>query len=235
MKTVHEVSAITGVSVRALHHYDAIGLLRPTATTEAGYRLYDDEALARLQTILFFRELDFSLADIRAILDSSGYDAREALRRQQALLRLKRERLDRLIALAEQCEKGETDMDFGAFDRAEINAYKEEARRRWGDTDAWRAYEEKGAPDDAGAGLMALFARLGEQKTLPPDHPAVQEAVAAIQRYISEKYYPCTDEILSGLGEMYVADDRFRANIDAAGGEGTAAFARAAIRAYCGK
>ena len=86
MKTVTEVSKITGVSVRTLHHYDAIGLLRPTAVTEAGYRLYDDEALGRLQTILLFRQLQFPLKEIKKILDSPNFDPQEALAQQIELL-----------------------------------------------------------------------------------------------------------------------------------------------------
>ena len=100
MKTVKEVSELTGVSVRALHHYDAIGLLRPTRVTEAGYRLYDGEALKRLWTILLFRELDFPLAAIRAILDNPATDRENVLNAQIELLEMRRNRLDGVIRLA---------------------------------------------------------------------------------------------------------------------------------------
>ena len=99
MKTVHEVSQISGVSVRTLHHYDAIGLLRPTAVTEAGYRLYDDTALARLQSILLFRELEFPLKEIKRIMDDPQFDQATALEQQIRLLELQQERLSRLIGL----------------------------------------------------------------------------------------------------------------------------------------
>lgn len=113
--------------------------------------------------------------------------------------------------------------------------YAEEAKERWGDTAAWREFEKRsGTSKETGDGLMKLFARLGELKTLPPESDVAQAAVADIQRYITEHYYTCTDEIFSGLGEMYVADERFRKNIDKAGGDGTAEFARAAIRVKCG-
>ena len=119
MKTVHEVSELTGVSVRALHHYDAVGLLKPTAVTEAGYRLYDDAAIARLQSILLFRELEFPLKSIKAILDSPEFDARAAMLEQIKLLELRREQIDRLILLArETIETGEINMDFSAFDKS---------------------------------------------------------------------------------------------------------------------
>ena len=102
MKTVKEVSRLTGVSVRALHHYDAIGLLKPIRVTEAGYRLYDDTALARLQSILLFRELEFPLRDIKRILDDPNFDQSAALADQIKLLELRQEQLGRLIALARE-------------------------------------------------------------------------------------------------------------------------------------
>lgn len=114
--------------------------------------------------------------------------------------------------------------------------YIEEAKERWGGTAAWQEFEKRSdTSKETGDGLMKLFARLGELKELPSESDEVQTAVAGIQRYITEHYYTCTDEIFAGLGEMYVADERFRKNIDKAGGDGTAEFARAAIRVRNGK
>ena len=114
--------------------------------------------------------------------------------------------------------------------------YYEEAKERWGKTAAWQEFEKQsGTADEAADGLMKLFAQLGEMKELPPECDEVQTAVAGIGRYITEHYYTCTDEIFAGLGEMYVADERFRKNIDKAGGDGTAEFVRAAIRFKCEK
>lgn len=114
--------------------------------------------------------------------------------------------------------------------------YFEEAKERWGDTAAWHEFEKhSGSAEEAADGLMKLFARLGKLKELPPASDEAQTAVNEIKQYITEHYYECTDEILAGLGEMYVADERFKENIDKAGGTGTAEFARDAIRAYCGK
>lgn len=116
------------------------------------------------------------------------------------------------------------------------NIYIEEAKERWGDTSAWREFEARSdSADEAADGLMKLFARLGELKELPPESDEVQAAVADIRRYITDHFYDCTDEIFAGLGEMYAADERFRKNIDKAGGDGTAKFASDAIRARCGK
>ena len=114
--------------------------------------------------------------------------------------------------------------------------YIEEAKERWGGTAAWKEFEKRsGSADGASDGLMKLFARLGELKALSPESDEAQAAVADIQRYITEHFYVCSDEIFAGLGEMYVSDERFKNNIDKAGGAGTAEFARHAIRAYCGK
>lgn len=240
MKTVHEVSRLAGVSVRTLHHYDAIGLLKPAQLTEAGYRLYDDAALRKLQSILLLRQLRFSLGEIKSLLSSPNFDAREALRDQIRLLELQRAQLDGLIVFARNLlEHGGEPMDFSAFDTTNYDACAAEAKARWGDTAAFRAYEEKtaarSAAEQAAAAerLMAVFADFGKIKTLAPASNEAQAQVAALQRCISEYYYPCTTEILTGLGQMYVGDARFAANIDRAGGEGTAAFAAAAIAQYC--
>jgi len=119
MKTVKEVSKLTGVSVRTLHHYDAIGLLKPTHVTDAGYRLYGDEALSRLQMILLFRQLQFPLKEIRQILDSPTFDPVLALQQQIKMLELQRDHLDRLIVHARQIQKtGVNHMDFKPFDKS---------------------------------------------------------------------------------------------------------------------
>ena len=144
MKTVKEVSRISGVSVRTLHYYDEIGLLAPSGITDAGYRLYDDTALERLSQILFFRELDFPLKEIKEILDSPSFDRRAALSRQVELLRMKRDRLERLIRLALGAqEKGMSYMDLKAFSTEQIEAYKKEAKKKWGATPQWQAYEKQ--------------------------------------------------------------------------------------------
>ena len=238
MKTVHEASQISGVSVRTLHHYDAIGLLRPTAVTEAGYRLYDDTALARLQSILLFRELAFPLKEIKRIMDDPQFDQATALEQQIRLLELQQERLSRLIDLARETMKtGVTHMDFTAFDNSKLEQYAAEVKERWGNTAAYQESAQRPAAEqkDAAAGLMAQFARMGRLRTGDPAGQEAQDAVRELQQFITKHFYTCTPEILSGLGQMYTADDRFRASIDAAGGEGTADFAGKAITVYCAK
>ena len=240
MKTVHEVSKISGVSVRTLHHYDAIGLLKPTAITHSGYRQYDDDALRQLQTILFFRELKFPLKEIKRIMAHPDFEQQEALQQQIKLLQLQRDHLDRLISLArEQLSKGGKQMDFSAFDNKELAQYADEVKARWGHTTAYQESQQRTAKRseqeerDTAAGMMAIFARFGEIRHVDPTSVQAQSLVEALQSYISKHYYPCTLEILGGLGEMYSGDERFRRNIDRSGGEGTAHFAAKAIAAYC--
>lgn len=240
MKTVRQVSKLTGVSVRTLHHYDAIGLLRPSQVTQAGYRLYDDAALQRLHSILLLRELKFSLKEIREILDSPGFDPKEALEQQITLLELQRDYLDTLIAHARALQKsGGNFMSFSAFDTSKQDRYAAEAKAKWGGTAAWKEYEEKSAGkdagqlQDAGTALMGIFAELGKIRHLSPDSAAAQALIKQLQAHITANFYTCTKPILAGLGQMYIAGGEMTDNINAAGGEGTADFAARAIEIYC--
>lgn len=242
MMTVHEVSKLAGVSIRTLHHYDQIGLLRPAEVTEAGYRLYDDAALERLQCILLFRELEFPLKEIRSILDSSTFDRNKALEQQITLLEMKREHLEHLIKLAREIKTtGVRKLDFTAFDTQKMEEYARQAKESWGETLAYKEYERKSAgrtPQEQrqlSAGLMDILAEFGKMKEADPASEAVQAQVRKLQEYISAHYYTCSDEILSSLGEMYIGDDRFRKNIDNAGGDGTAEYTHKAIEAFCRK
>ena len=145
MKTVKEVSRITGVSVRTLHHYDAIGLLKPTAVTEAGYRLYDDAALERMQSILLFRELQFPLKDIKRILDAPDFDPMTALAQQVHLLEMQREHLEQLnFPRPGKFNKQEWfSMDFSKLIPVRLQKYTAEAKQKWGKTPAWQEFEKK--------------------------------------------------------------------------------------------
>ena len=240
MMTVNEVSRLTGVSIRALQYYDRIGLLRPAGRTEAGYRLYDDAALETLQQILLFRELQFPLKEIREIITSPDFDRTKALKQQIRLLTLRKEHLEDLITLAENIEAGgKKTMDFKAFDTGKLDEYARQAKAEWGNTDAYREYEEKTKnwkTDDYNAfakDFMQIFAEFGEIKDLGPDSPEAQVQVKKLQEYITGHMYHCTDEILKGLSYLYDGGGEFSANIDAAGGKGTGEFAAKAIRIYC--
>ena len=168
MMTVGEVSALTGVSVRALRHYDRIGLLPPAEVSATGYRLYDDSSLERLSAILIFRELQFPLKDIRAILDSPVYDRNRALDQQIELLRLKAEHLENLIDLAKGIKiLGVKYLNFTAFDTQKIDEYARQARASYGQTPEYREYMQKSAgrtkaeERQLGVELMALLADFG--------------------------------------------------------------------------
>lgn len=241
MMTVHEVSRLTGVSIRTLQYYDRIGLLPPAAYSDAGYRLYDDASLGRLQQILLFRELEFPLREIKAILQNPDYDRDAALAQQIELLTLRRTHLDNVISFARGLRQtGGENMDFSAFDTKEMDAYAAEVKRKWGNTDAYREFSEKSKgrtpqmEEALGRGLMLLFADFGKVRDADPACEQAQDLVRRLQAYITEHYYRCTPEILRALGETYGAGGAFTENIDKAGGEGTAAFAAQAIALYCG-
>ncbi|MGN1316057.1 MAG: MerR family transcriptional regulator [Acutalibacteraceae bacterium] len=231
MKTVKEISRLTGVSVRTLHYYDEIDLLKPTQITDAGYRLYDDTALRRLHSILLFRELQFPLKEIKAILDSPDFDTETALNEQIELLELQKKRLDKIINSAREIlNKGVNNMNFSSFDKTELERYSAEAKEKWGHTDAYKEYEQKHSdPADKTDEFMQIFAEIGEIKHLSPECEEAQRLIKKLQNFITDNYYTCTDEILKGLGQMYVSDERFKANIDKAGGIGTAEFTSKAI------
>lgn len=259
MRTVHEVSELAGVSIRTLQYYDKIGLLRPAARTEAGYRLYDDGNLERLQQILLFRELEFPLKDIRRIVESPDFDRTRALDQQIELLELKRERIDGLIALAKDIrakgaesradnktdgkEKAMGSVSFEAFDKSKVDEYTAQAKASWGDTAEWTEFEQKSARRTAGeeealgAELMALFKPFGRMALEGAD-PAGEEARAQagrIQNFISEHYYRCSDEVFAQLGQMYGAGGDFTRNINDTAGEGAAEFAAKAVAAHLNK
>ena len=238
MMTVHEVSKISGVSIRALHHYDHIGLLPATEVTEAGYRLYDETALERLQHILLFKELKFSLKDIKEILDSPDFDRSKALEQQIHLLELQKEHLENLIDLARGIKMiGVKHMSFDAFDTRKIDEYAAQAKASWGKTDAYKEFEKKSAgrsketQQKLNVEMMNIFAEIGKIRDKAPDSEEAIALAKKLQDHITENYYTCTDEILQGLGAMYAGGGDFTTNIDKVGGEGTAVFAYEAIKA----
>lgn len=242
MRTVKDVSKLTGVSVRTLHYYDAIGLLTPTKVTDAGYRMYDDTALSRLQSILLFRELQFPLKEIKEFLDSPDFNQEETIAQQIKLLELQYKHIGELISFAREIQtKGVKTMNFEVFDTNEIEQYKAEVKSKWGNSKAYQEYEQRVVSHSEHNDskfvneIMSLFTDLGAMKQLPPTDKAVQEKIAALQAYINENFYTCSNDILKELGEMYVCDDRFKKNIDRFGGEGTAKFVREAIFVYCDK
>ena len=242
MKTVHEVSKLAGVSIRTLQYYDKIGLLHPTGYTEAGYRLYDDTDLERLQHILMFRELEFSLKDIKEIINSPGFDREKALDQQIELLKLKREHIDNLMDLALGIKKlGVEKMDFKAFDKKKLDEYAKKAKEEYGNTKEYKEFEEKAVNRTNEENkimmerFMLLFKEAGTIKDTDPASSEAQDLVKRIQSFITDNMYTCSNEILSSLGKMYSCGGEFTENIDACGGKGTGAFVDKAIQIYCDK
>ena len=236
---IKEFAEFTGVSVRTLHYYDEIGLLLPAYVDKfTGYRYYDEKSLLRMQEILFYRELDFSLKSIGEILSSPNYDKSKALNEQKHLLTLKKERLERLISAIDGAVKGENIMK--AFDNSEFEKNKAEAKEKWGATSAYKEYSEKTKNyseqrwNDLVEGMDSIMAEFAVcmRNEESPDSTEVQKLVKTLQNYITENYYLCTNEILAGLGQMYVADERFKNNIDKHA-DGTAEFICKAIGVYC--
>ena len=243
--TVGDVARRAGITVRTLHHYDEVGLVTPSDRTEGGYRLYGPEAIDRLQEVLFFRELGFGLEEIRGIVDAPEYQRAAALARQRRLVEQKATRLlDMMDALdvAIEAERQGIVMNpeeklevFGDFDPDE---HVQEARERWGDSDAYRDSVRRTASytkadwqqinaenQQINEALLALMAA-----DVPPDDPAAMNLAEEHRAQITKWFYECTPEIHAGLGQMYVADLRFKENIDKAGA-GLADYLSAAIAA----
>lgn len=241
---ISEVAKLTGITVRTLHYYDEIGLLKPSEITESGYRLYSKDSLETLQQILFFRELDFPLNEIKEIMTNPNYNKREALNKQKELLVKKRQRIDSLIGLINNTIEGENNMSFKEFDMKDIEEskkkYAKEVKERWGNTDAYKECEEKtnnysenqwGAINKESSEILKAF---GQHIGCDPGSAEVQDLVEKWRNHISSSFYNCTKEILSGLGLMYINDERFQKNIDQ-NGEGTAELMSKAIEIYCSK
>lgn len=241
MLTVGEVARASGVSVRTLHHYDAIGLLCPSHRDDNGYRRYDRGDVERLQEILGYRALGFSLEETGTLLDAPDHDRVATLRRQRellleraaelgAVLRL----LDRTLAAHEEGREVEVTDMFDGFDPDE---HAEEAEQRWGDTEAWQ--QSKRRTSSYGERewraireeMHAIQARIGALFSAgePADSQAARSAVEAHRQHIEHWFYDCPPQMQVGLGEMYVTDPRFTATYDDAYGDGCAAWVRDAI------
>ena len=232
---IKEFAEQIGVSVRTLHYYDEIGLLKPSEVdVQNGYRFYDERSLERMQEILFYRELDFSLKTIAQILSSPDYDKQQALTRQRKLLLAKKERLEQLINALDGLEKGEGFMKNNEYEKLK-NEYAEEVRQRWGSTDAYKESQQRNTDFNKAAVLLdEVFEEFAEldRSGISPDDEAAKIQVEKLQRCITDNFYTCTNEILAGLGQMYAADVRFKNNIDKHG-EGTAEFVSQCIKSYC--
>lgn len=239
---VRHVSSLTGVTVRTLHHYDEIGLLSPAGRSAAGYRLYSDDDLLRLQQILLFRESGLALEQIRRILDDPEFDRREALLEQRAELA---KRIDQSRAMLRSVDaaiatiKGERPMQVREiFDGFDPEQYQDEARERWGDSEAYKvsARRTKGyRPEDWKAikeedrqVMESLAAKLASGQEADGDE--VMDLAERHRLHIDRWFYPCSHAMHANLAGLYTADPRFTETLDRHG-EGFAEFLAEAIRA----
>ncbi len=241
--SVKEFAELTGVSVRTLHYYDEINLLKPSEVDENnGYRFYGKAALERMQEILFYRELDFPLKSICEILSSPDYDKQKALSEQKKLLILKKERLERIISAIDNAKESEAVMkalNNNDYETAR-KQYEAEAKEKWSKTEAYKEHTEKTKDyskdkwQSVTDGLDSIFGEFAEcmKGGNAPDSDAAKALAEKLQKHITDNFYTCTKEILSGLGQMYVCDERFTQNIDKHG-VGTAEFVNKAIIEYC--
>ncbi len=227
--TVGELAKLTGITVRTLHHYDEIGLVQPSDRSRAGYRLYADDDVLRLQQVLVYKELGLPLDEIATVLDDPAFSRADALERHRAALLAKRGKLDRMLAsidaaisLENGIEKGNVMEVKSLFDGFDHEEHAEEAKQRWGDTAAYKesarrtkryGKAEWDAIRSEGDAVFARFAELMAEGAAPAD-TRVREAVVAHRDRITRWFYPCSVEIQRGLAAMYVADARFTQNID---------------------
>lgn len=239
---INEVAKLTGVTVRTLHYYDEIGLFKPSRTSESGYRIYDSGDLEKLQQILFFRELDFPLSEIKEIITSPSFDRIDAMKKHHELLIKKQQHINRLIDLVEKVIEGKDNMSFKEFDTSDIEKtkvkYAQEVKDRWGNTDAYAESERKtksyGKNDweEIQRESEDIFKAFAANMDKSPESQEVQQLVLDWQNFITKRFYNCTKEILGCLGLMYTGDERFKKNIDKYG-ENLAEFMAKAIEFYC--
>jgi DNA-binding transcriptional MerR regulator len=242
--TVKKLAEITGVSVRTLHYYDEIGLLKPSFIKENGYRYYEEKEILRLQQILFFRELEFPLEDIIKMMGSRNFNSEEALVDQRKLLELKKVRIERLIKTIDKTLKslkGGDDMNnddlFASFDDQELVENMQEAKKRWGHTEAYKQSMErtKHWTKIDYERIKEEGKKFTQQLADAMDHdissPQVQELIAMHHKGI-ENFYDCSYEMYRNLGDMYITDPRFTAYYNKFR-PGLAVWLQKAINYYC--
>jgi DNA-binding transcriptional MerR regulator len=227
--SVGRVADLSGVTIRTLHHYDEIGLLSPGGRSDAGYRVYSEADLERLQRILFYRELGFTLKKISTIVGDPTTNAEWHLRHQRGLLVERTERLNAMVdAIDYELEARKMNIDLTPEERFEIfgdfrpEDHAEEAERRWGETESYKESNRrvskytkedwlqlKAEGEEVEAWLAAAF-----EAGLAPDSEKAMAGAEAHRQHISRWFYDCTYEIHRGLTDMYVSDERFRSNYD---------------------
>jgi len=245
--TVQQLARTSGVSVRTLHHYDAIGLLRPRARSAAGYRLYGAAELVRLQQILLGRELGLTLEQIGRLLDDPAHEPRTLLVQQRAELVRRRDRIDRMLrSIDAALTRLESTPSTGTgimntkelFDGFDPSQHEDEARSRWGDTDAWRiaAGRTRGYSKERWAEILREQSALYDEaaalaaRGVAPDALAARALAERHRLHVERWFYPCSATMHGGLADLYESDERFAATIDRHGA-GLTPWLAAAMRA----
>lgn len=242
MLTIKEVSKLCGVTTRTLHYYDEIGIFKPSVINESGYRLYSENSLIKLQEILFFKELDFSLKEIKNIIEDPSYDRKYALNMQKEILIKKKNRIEDLIKLIDKNINNDVILGLEKFKEEEIKLmeanYKKEVKERWGNTLEYKEFKEKGYSNNDNERFKeeidGIFRRFKDVVKFGEESKEAQELVKVWHDYINNNFYTCSKEVLSNLGDMYIYDERFKNNIDK-DYEGLSEFINKAIKVYCNK
>lgn len=242
--TINQLATLAGVSVRTLHHYDAIGLLKPSHLLANGYRQYEETELLQLQQILFFRELEFSLDDIKRIIQAPTYSAIAALREQKKMLKLKQQRFDNLIKSIDKTittmskqQPIEAEELYDVLKDDDVKQYQAEVKERWGNTDAYKQSQQrvskmtKRQMEKLKADGKKQMQALADAMPKGITHPDVQELIKQSHAGVNF-FYDCSLEMFRNLGKMYVEDPRFTATYDAYA-PGLAQFVHEAIDYYC--
>lgn len=239
---VKEVAELVGVSVRTLHYYDKIGLLKPSETTEAGYRLYSQKNIELLQQILFFRALDFPLKEIKKIIHSPSFDQKEALKLQRKMLLEKRDHYDQMIQTIDKTIKhmmGEIKMtNEERFKGVNFkhNPYEEEARKLWGDEAVDQSNAKLNNLSDKERKVLAekwegIFTKLASLRHHDPKSKEAQDGIKEWFEFLNSSVHHYSPGAFAVLGELYVQDERFTKNIDQYG-EGLAKFMSEAMKTF---
>ncbi|GMQ59170.1 MerR family transcriptional regulator [Vallitalea sediminicola] len=235
--TVKEVSKIAGISVRTLHYYDEIGLLKPKTISDSGYRIYSDDELETLFQILFFKELDFKLDKIKEIISNPGFNKEEALKQHKKLLLEKKKRLDNIISSIDtSLKKGFDKKMMNLFSMENYEKYKEEAIEKYGDTavDSYKKTSKysKKKWEEIMNEANTIYSNLADNMDKDVSDSYVQQLIGQWKTHITTYYYDCNLEIFRGLGQLYVADERFTKNIDKTK-KGLASYMKEAMTYYC--
>ena len=241
LKTVNEIAKLTGITVRTLHYYDEINLLKPSDISQAGYRLYSNEDIEILHQIMFLKEIGFELKQIKDIIYNPGFDKTRALKKHKEILIIKKKRIEKLIKLVDSKLEGELNLSFSEFDESSIIAkqkeYHVEVVQRFKNTQAYKEFEEKQSTrnnefPDIDKKARIIFGEIAGYMESPPSCKEVQNLISLWQNYITENYYRCTNEILQCLAVMYIEDERFKNYINGISDD-LAQYINEAINFYC--